>query len=33
MDERLEQMQEEIDSLKRCVDALRVMIAETQEVQ
>lgn len=33
MDERLEQMQEEIDSLKRCVDALRVMIEETQEVQ
>jgi|LakMenEpi03Aug12_release.lakeMendotaPanAssembly.Ray.scaffolds.fasta_scaffold2020310_2 hypothetical protein len=31
MDERLEQMQEEIDSLKRCVDALRVMITQDRK--
>lgn len=31
MDDRLEQMQEEIEALKRCVDALRVMIEETKK--
>jgi uncharacterized small protein (DUF1192 family) len=33
MDERITKLQEEIEALKRCVDALRVMIEETQGVQ